>query len=111
MAETCSENIQIGLLPVLDPRIWPDLEKRTLERLALEEKLRSLGFEVIWPGRAVSTEEDAVEQVQRMKAAGACGIVYFTGRVHAQEEIDRILSRTLMIKGVKDVRSSVVIGK
>ena len=42
----------VGLLPVMDPRIDPDLERKILGYLNLEEKLRSLDVEVIWPGRA-----------------------------------------------------------
>ncbi len=39
------------------------------------------------------------------------GIVTFTGRVVDHEEIDKILARTLMIKGVSDVKSEVAIGE
>ena len=34
---------------------------------------------MVWPGRVVTTEEDAVEQADKMRAAGVCGIIYFTG--------------------------------
>lgn len=68
----------VGLLPVIDPRIDPALEKRILGYLDLEAKLRGLDVDVIWPGRAVSCEEDAVAEVERMRAAGACGVIYFT---------------------------------
>lgn len=78
MAELNSQGLKIGLLPVMDPRIDPELEQRILGYLALEQKLRELGIDVVWPGRAVSIEEDAVEQVQRMQAAGVCGVIYFT---------------------------------
>ena len=61
MAELNSQGLKIGLLPVMDPRIDPDLEQRILGYLALEQKLCELGIEVVWPGRAVSAEEDAVE--------------------------------------------------
>jgi len=68
----------VGLLPVMDPRIDPDLERKILGYLDLEEKLRTLEVDVIWPGRAVSRENDAVAEVERMRAAGACGVIYFT---------------------------------
>ncbi len=68
----------VGLLPVMDPRIDPALEHKILGYLALEAKLQSLGVQVIWPGRAVSREEEAVAEVERMRAEGACGILYFT---------------------------------
>ena len=38
------------------------------------------------------------------------GIVTFSGHVADHEEIDRILAATLMIKGVKDIKSQVTIG-
>ena len=69
----------VGLLPVMDPRIEPELQVKLLGHLQLAEKLRSLGIDVVWPGRVVTTEEDAVEQVDKMQAAGVCGIIYFTG--------------------------------
>ena len=68
----------VGLLPVMDPRIDPELEKKILGYLELETKLGSLGVRVVWPGRAISREEEAVAAVERMRAEGACGIVYFT---------------------------------
>lgn len=68
----------VGLLPVMDPRIDPELEAKILGYLQLDEKLQSLGVQIVWPGRAVSREEDAVAEVERMRAAGACGIIYFT---------------------------------
>ena len=68
----------VGLLPVMDPRIDPELEGRILGYLDLEAKIRELGVEAIWPGRAVSREEDAVAEVQRMRERGASGIIYFT---------------------------------
>lgn len=69
----------VGLLPVIDPRIDPALEQRILGYLDLEAKLRGLDVDVIWPGRAVSCEDDAVAEVRRMREAGACGVIYFTG--------------------------------
>jgi len=68
----------VGLLPVMDPRIDPDLQKKILGYLNLEEKLRSLGINVLWPGRAFVFEEDAVRAAEEMAAQGACGIIYFT---------------------------------
>lgn len=73
------QGLKVGLLPVMDPRIDLELQQRILGYLNLEEKLRSLGVELVWPGRVVTTEEDAVDQVERMGVAGVCGIVYFTG--------------------------------
>lgn len=70
--------VRVGLLPVVDPRIDPALRKKILAYLALEPKLRSLGLEVVWPGRAVADEEDAVCEVEKMAAQGVCGIIYFT---------------------------------
>ncbi|NUQ61429.1 MAG: hypothetical protein HUU20_03005 [Pirellulales bacterium] len=78
MNATSARRPVIGLLPVKDPRIDPALEKQLLGRADLETKVRALDVEVVWPGRAVATEEEAVAEVQRMRAAGACGIVYFT---------------------------------
>ena len=52
----------------MDPRIDPDLHRKILGYLQLDEKIRSLGVRVIWPGRAVSSEEDAVAEVERMRA-------------------------------------------
>ena len=69
---------KIGLIPVLDPRIDPELEKQLLVPLALETKLRDLGIEVLSPGRGISCEEEAVVEAERMRAAGVCGIVFFT---------------------------------
>jgi L-fucose isomerase len=77
-SQTASARPIVGLLPVIDPRIDPALEKRILGYLDLEAKLRGLGVDVVWPGRAVSTEEDAVAEVRRMREAGACGVIYFT---------------------------------
>lgn len=68
----------VGLLVVMDPRIDPELEARLLGRLCLVEKLRALGVQVIGGAKAVSVEEDAVREAEKMLAAGACGIVYFT---------------------------------
>ena len=68
----------VGLLPVMDPRIDPELERKILGYLHLDEKIQSLGVDVVWPGRAVSREEDAVAEVERMRTEGACGIIYFT---------------------------------
>ncbi|MCX7887025.1 MAG: hypothetical protein N3B01_07210 [Verrucomicrobiae bacterium] len=68
----------VGLLPVVDPRIDPPLERKLLAQLGLREKLRELDVEVVWPGRAVSREEDAIAEVGRMRAGGACGIIYAT---------------------------------
>ncbi|MHB8865046.1 MAG: hypothetical protein ACYC6N_21915 [Pirellulaceae bacterium] len=75
---TLEQSPIVGLLPVMDPRIDPELERKILGYLQLDEKLQSLGVRVIWPGRAVSREEDAVAEVERMRAAGACGVIYFT---------------------------------
>jgi L-fucose isomerase len=68
----------VGLLPVMDPRIDPALERKILGYLELVDKLRGLGVEVVWPGRAVSREEEAVAEAERMRAEGACGVIYFT---------------------------------
>jgi L-fucose isomerase len=70
---------RVGLLPVMDPRIEPELQAKLLGQLQLAEKPRGLGIDVVWPGRVVTTEEDAVEQADKMRAAGVCGIIYFTG--------------------------------
>jgi L-fucose isomerase len=70
--------IKVGLLPVMDPRIDPELERRILGYLKLDQRLGELDVEVLWPGHAVSCEEEAVEEVERMRAGGACGIIYFT---------------------------------
>jgi len=78
MGDRTNETPVVGLLPVMDPRIDPDLEQRILGYLDLEEKIRGLGVEVIWARRAVSIEEDAIAEVQRMRSEGACGIIYFT---------------------------------
>lgn len=78
MDDRTIETPVVGLLPVMDPRIDPDLEQRILGYLDLKEKVCSLGVDVLWPRRAVSIEEDAVAEVQRMRSAGACGIIYFT---------------------------------
>ena len=78
MRDRTNETPVVGLLPVMDPRIDPELEQRILGYLDLKEKIRDLGVEVLWPRRAVSIEEDAVAEVRRMRAEGACGIIYFT---------------------------------
>ena len=77
-SQTIEQAPLVGLLPVMDPRIDPALERKILGYLHLDEKIQSLGVRVVWPGRAVSREEDAVAEVERMRAAGACGIIYFT---------------------------------
>ncbi|NMC62021.1 MAG: BON domain-containing protein, partial [SAR324 cluster bacterium] len=38
------------------------------------------------------------------------GVATFSGHVGTHEEIDRILAQTLMIRGIKDVKSNVQIG-
>lgn len=70
--------LRVGLLPVMDPRIDPDLQNRILGYLQLAEKIRGLDVEVVWPERAVTCEEDAVREVEKMAAEGVCGIIYFT---------------------------------
>ena len=67
----------MGLLPVFDPRIDPEVEGRILGYVDLEAKLRNLDGDVVWPGRGVSCEEDAIAEVEKMRAAGVCGIIYF----------------------------------
>jgi hypothetical protein len=37
----------VGLLPVLDPRIDPELQQRMLDYLKLEERLRELGVDEV----------------------------------------------------------------
>jgi L-fucose isomerase len=69
---------KIGLIPVLDPRIDPELEQQLLAPLALESKLQDLGIEVLSPGKGISREEEAVAEAERMRVEGACGIVFYT---------------------------------
>ena len=69
---------KIGLIPVLDPRIDPEIERQLLGSLQLEAKLQDLGLQVISPGRGISQEEEAVAEAERMRVEGACGIVFFT---------------------------------
>ena len=70
--------LKIGLMPVIDPRIDPELEKKMLGYLNLEEKIGQLGVEVVSPGRCIACEEDAIAEAKRMRAEGVCGIIYFT---------------------------------
>ena len=49
MSEAAPAVPKIGLIPVLDPRIDPQLEKQLLDPLSLESKLQNLGIEVLSP--------------------------------------------------------------
>ena len=69
---------KIGLIAVMDPRIDPELEKKLLTPMKLDEKIRELGVEVVFSGRAISDEESSVDEVYRMGEEGVCGIIYYT---------------------------------
>jgi L-fucose isomerase len=72
------DTIKVGLMAVLDPRISPELEKQILADARLVERIRELGVEVVAPQKAMRYEEEAVEEVRRMQAEDACGIIYYT---------------------------------
>ena len=60
--------------------------------------------------RSTLEQEDGVD-FSRITYTVKDGIVHFKGHVKRHEDIDKILSRTLMIEGVRDVKSAVTIGQ
>ncbi len=82
-----AQGLKVGLLPVMAPRIDLERQQRILGYLNLEEKLQSLGVEVVWPGRVVWSRRCAESSDNvRLNALHGMPVVTFVS------SFDRILS-------------------
>ncbi|HBP37842.1 MAG TPA: hypothetical protein DD640_03715 [Clostridiales bacterium] len=113
MGSLTGQTMTIGLIPVLDPRIDPALEQRLLGPLQLRQKLEDLGFSVLGPDKGIRHEEEAIEEAGRIRAGGACGIVFFTAwflRANVIAGAARAAGLPVLVWSIPDLNDASLIG-
>ena len=110
---TMKEMPGVGLIPVIDPRIDTITEKKILDKLRLDSKVRELGFEVVFSAEAVKTEDEAVNKVREMERAGVSSIIFFTTwflRANVVVGASRSTGLPVMLWSIPDMDNTSLIG-